>query len=61
MNKLLKKLFPICRSITGAGLKKSIDLILSSYPKNIIKKFKNFKIKNWIKSLWLDYTKGMGN
>jgi len=50
MNKLLKKLFPICRSITGAGLKKSIDLILSSYPKNIIKNSKIIKLKTGLKA-----------
>ena len=41
MFKIIKNLFPICRSITGPGIKKSL-----TYIENIIPEFKRLKINS---------------
>ena len=46
MINLLKKLFPICRSITGEGLYRSLIIMKSTLKKNDQKSFKIFKIKS---------------
>tara|TARA_B100000959_G_C14585247_1_gene461651 strand:- start:278 stop:583 length:306 start_codon:yes stop_codon:yes gene_type:complete len=44
MYKIIKDLFPICRSITGPGIKKSL-----SYFENLNSKFKRVKFKTGLK------------
>ena len=46
MINLLKKLFPICRSITGEGLKKSLLILKSSLKKIDQNSFKIIKIRS---------------
>ena len=46
---LIKKLWPICRSITGRGLKQSLDILKSNLPKSYQKNFKIFEVKSGTK------------
>ena len=43
-----KKLFPICRSLTGSGVRKTLKLIKNQFPKLQIKKVKSgTKVFDW--------------
>jgi aminopeptidase-like protein len=43
-----KKLFPICRSITGPGTRKTLKIIKNQFPKLKIKKIKSgTKVFDW--------------
>ena len=64
--KIGKKLFPICRSITGDGVRKSLNII-SKYIKNLkVKEIKSgTKVFDWrvppewnIKDAWIKDSKG---
>ena len=43
-----KKLFPICRSLTGQGVKKTLNIIKNEFPSLKIKKIKSgLKVFDW--------------
>ena len=47
MHKLMKKLFPICRSITGNGLRKSLKIIQEIIPLKIVETPTNTQVFDW--------------
>ena len=46
-NKLFDELWPLCRSITGEGLRKSLNIISKEVPFNIFSKNTGEKIYDW--------------
>ena len=47
MDKLFDELYPICRSITGEGLRKSLQIISEYVPLNILEFNTGEKVLNW--------------
>ena len=47
MHDLMEKLFPICRSITGNGLRKSLKILQEIIPLKIIETPTNTQVYDW--------------